>query len=160
LNANLGHQNADGTWSPGGEQLTPGDKVNIGEAKEEVLRRLGRPNGPPPSQHALDQAKEGDSIGAWAVSPRDTLVVTFRENVVSSFWHEGPDESASSTPSKAETIAGKVAEIGASLYYTSVCPGIYRKPALFMTAADVQILQGCNANGFMLFGVYLYTGGK
>jgi outer membrane protein assembly factor BamE (lipoprotein component of BamABCDE complex) len=48
LNPNLSHQNADGTWSPGG-QLTAGDKVSIGEAKEEVLRRLGHPNGPPPS---------------------------------------------------------------------------------------------------------------
>jgi hypothetical protein len=27
-----------------------------------------------------------------------------------------------------------------------------------MTAADLRVLQACDASGFMLFGVYLYTG--
>ena len=84
-------------------------------------------------------------------------MVAFRENVVSSFWHEALRDS---TPSKADRVVGKVVNVAASLYFTRVCPAIHRKPAFLMTAADVQVLQACDANGAMLFGVYLYTGGQ
>jgi outer membrane protein assembly factor BamE (lipoprotein component of BamABCDE complex) len=159
-NANLGHQNDDGTWSTGGGQSGPAKRVSIGQAKEEVLRIFGRPNGPPPSQHILDRAKPVDSIGIWTLSPRDMLVVAFRDDKVSSFWHEDTEGNTPSAPSKTDTVLGKVGQVADSLYFTSVCPAIYRKPALLMTAGDVQVLQACNANGFMLFGVYLYTGGR
>jgi hypothetical protein len=138
----------------------PEKKVNVGQAKDEVLGIFGRPNGPPPNQQILDRAKQADSIGIWTLAPRDTLIVAFKEDVVTSYWHEDPEGGAPNAPSKAEAVAGKIAEVGASLYFSRVCPGIYRRPALLMSAADMEVLQACNANGFMLFGLYIYTGGN
>jgi hypothetical protein len=40
------------------------------------------------------------------------------------------------------------------------CPQVYRIPLIFMDANAAQWLQACNANGFMLFGMYVYTGGN
>jgi hypothetical protein len=57
-------------------------------------------------------------------------------------------------------IAEKVANVAANGYLSWACPAAYRKPWLFMTNNDVQLMQLCNANGFMLFGLYVYTGGR
>ncbi len=48
--------------------------------------------------------------------------------------------------------------VAAQLYLTTVCPQLSRKPLLFLTATDLQTLQSCNANGFLIFGLYVYTG--
>jgi hypothetical protein len=168
----LGQQNADGTWSARSGRPALALKVMIGQAQDEVFRIMGRPDGPRPSQSVLDKVKEGDLIAVWTISPEDTMVVTFREDVVNSLWHEPPVGSApkggtptrstltTTEPTKADTVVEKVANVASGIYLAAVCPGIYRKPALFMTAADMQSLQVCNANGFMLFGMYLYTGGQ
>jgi hypothetical protein len=45
-----------------------------------------------------------------------------------------------------------------AVYLGAVCPRIYRKPVIWMTAADMQLIQTCNANGFMVLGLYIYKG--
>jgi hypothetical protein len=152
----LAHQNDDGTWSlTAGSSATP--EVRIGQSKEEVLRQLGRPNGAL-TRSIVERLRVGDSFGLWKLSPVDTLVVVFRENEVIDIEHEFAANNSPTSPRGAETTAGKIVEVGARLYLTGACPAVYRKPALLLTAADAQLFQICNANGFMLLGLYIYTG--
>jgi hypothetical protein len=97
-------------------------------------------------------------FGLWKLSSADTLVVVFWENEVIDVEHEFPANNSPTSPRGAETTAGKIVEVGARLYPTGACPAVYRKPALLLTAADAQLFQVCNANGFMLLGLYIYTG--
>jgi hypothetical protein len=59
---------------------------------------------------------------------------------------------------KLERALGMILDVTAQVSLTTECPKIYRKPVVFMTANDVQWLQACNSNGYMLFGIYMYTG--
>jgi hypothetical protein len=77
----------------------------------------------------------------------------------------GPEQTEANSPStpppapgKAERVVRTVANSALALYLTQACPSLYRKPMLFLTGNDVQVIQQCNANGFMLFGLYIYTG--
>lgn len=58
------------------------------------------------------------------------------------------------------TIATAAAGIAQQVIFQQTCPQIYRIPLLLMNAAQYQWLQACNANGFMLFGFYVFTGGQ
>ena len=71
--------------------------------------------------------------------------------------------SGSAGPSKKERFLAGLAiatAVAVGLSFEAVCSQVYRKPLILMTANDYQNLQSCNANGYMLNGVYLYTGGK
>lgn len=73
-----------------------------------------------------------------------------------------PQQQAQQAPEakhpKLERALGIIADAASQVSLTTVCPKIYRKPVVFMAANDVQWLQACNANGYMLFGIYMYTG--
>jgi hypothetical protein len=117
----------------------------------------------------------GDLAEVWQGTAGDfNLVVIFKNKKVKAFAaatpmyaesyaledrnhhavQETPSENAG--PGNAERVVNAIS----GAYLTWACPGVYRKPVLWMTAADVQLVQACNANGYMLFGMYFYMGGK
>lgn len=146
-------------------RIAPPPHIEVGQRREDVEKALGQPDG--------YKTQNGGVTEDWILSPQDTLLVTFKHDLVVSTRHafraSGAPDSTSTTarhkraerPSESgETTAERVARVAQGLYLSQACPAIYRKPLFFMTATDGQLLQTCNANGFMLFGIYLYNGGS
>ena len=87
--------------------------------------------------------------------------ITFLDDKVQSIdpLKNGGKQKSDGHP-KWAAFAQAALQTAVTIQYGQVCPQIYRKPVLFFSANDYQWLQACNANGYMLFGVYIYTGGK
>ena len=51
-----------------------------------------------------------------------------------------------------------VDRIGSQAIMGNVCPKVYRTPFVFMTPEAWQWVRVCDANGYMAFGFYVYTG--
>ena len=100
----------------------------------------------------LDEAAIG-ALMKWRFTPASKDGVPIAENVNMvefSFPQNQPQAS------KAERVVNSVAGAVNGVLLQHYCPGIYRTPMMFMNASQYQMLQQCNANGYMLFGVYLY----
>jgi hypothetical protein len=129
--------------------------IVVGQTSAEVAELLGKPD------TVTSFKKKGKFIWYYHL-----LAVTFRSGKVTkvqTFSEQSndlstPTSETPSTPSRAERAAGVAVDIAARFALANVCPNVYRKPLLFMNANDLQWLQACNANGFMFFGVYVYTG--
>lgn len=124
-------------------------QVKVGQTVEEVERILGKPFG--------EEAKGGRLAREWRLSPEDTLLVVFKNNRVRSIRHLDLRPKPE-TPGQEGRAIEKAAGIALGIYLAHFCPAAYRKPLLLMNASDAQLLQQCNANGFMLFGMYVYRG--
>jgi hypothetical protein len=96
----------------------------------------------------------------WLKLERHSHQGEFEAVQIKRYLADGSSADAPSKASTAATVATKVADVAGRLYLTHYCPQVYQKPVLLMTASDYQLLQACNANGFMLFGLYLYTGAQ
>lgn len=70
-----------------------------------------------------------------------------------------PEDREKEKQERRAVRAERIGNAAAQFTLAMVCPRVYQKPIIFMTANDVAWLQVCNANGFMLFGIYVYTGG-
>jgi hypothetical protein len=71
--------------------------------------------------------------------------------------HTGPSRWAKI--GHALAVAGEVA--GAVTIQVSIqvaCTDVYNKPAWTMTAGDWQLLRSCAANGYWVYGRYVYVG--
>lgn len=144
-------------------RIEPPPHIEVGQRREDVEKALGQPDG--------YKTQKGGVTEDWILSPQDTLLVTFKHDQVVSSRHafrtSGKPDSTSATAERVEhpsesggTTAERVARVDQGLYLSQACPAIYRKPLFFMTASDGQLLQACNANGFMLFGIYVYNGSR
>jgi hypothetical protein len=119
---------------------------------------------------------DGDVAEVWDFPNQSSLVVVLKRKKVSRFTTASFDsvdtfvleagyhrvyDPASDTGGGSGNGDGvqRVANAINGFYLTYACPRAYRKPVIWMTAADVQLVQACNANGFMFFGAYVYTGG-
>lgn len=69
-----------------------------------------------------------------------------------------PPPTPAPTQSKGARILDRVADAVGQLSLGQICPSLYRKPMVYMSANDMQWLQACNTNGYMFFGLYVYTG--
>lgn len=119
--------------------------ATVGESQHDVEARLGPPAG--------WRRKGKDVTETWILSPTATLVLTIRNERVSKVRYQGR-----SAPNAG--ITDRVVDAAAGIVLTQACPALYRKPMLFLTTNDVATLRQCDANGYMLFGLYIYTGAK
>jgi outer membrane protein assembly factor BamE (lipoprotein component of BamABCDE complex) len=156
--------------------------VQLGQTLAEVHALLGTPTAHSEQLAASHPEQWAAShTETWDISRHDALSVRFDGGKVAWTKHFDPNPwqhdtttnvtgsgetgSPSKGPSRwsrfgaAMEKVGNVA-LGVGVQYTlsQVCPDVYRKPMIFMTANDLQWLQACNANGYMLFGLYVYTG--
>lgn len=116
------------------------------------------------------RVNHGDSAEAYH-TPKNDLVVFYKNDKAKAVAEVSPANVESfvitERPAKPETAydAGPstvehVANMASGIYLSAVCPRVYQKPVIWMNAGELQLLQTCNANGFMLFGAYFYTGPK
>ena len=144
------------------------DQIKAGQTITDVHALLGKPNRP----GYRPQWEE------WNISPdsKRVLEVQYDKEGVVLWVHNFVDQSNGNTPKDIQdrqewanrdrgasaqsetTVADKVAGAAAGVYYSWACPTVFRKSVWLMTANDAQLIRQCNANGFMLFGIYVYTG--
>ena len=124
------------------------DYIKIGESREDVINIMGAPDG------SSSRRKKRETTDDWMISNYDTLIVTFRNDRAVKIRHLYSHPAVED----AGNAGNKVVSIANRLYLVFTCPALYRRPVLFLTTADIQVIQQCNANGYMLFGAYIYTG--
>jgi S-formylglutathione hydrolase FrmB len=140
--------------------------VEVGQTRAEVYKLMGASSCDWPS--CSSHRERNTLIEEWRGSD-NTLWIRFKDHaahgssetdyrVATVKRYVDHHTAAANGPSKSEEVAGKVANTVNSIYLTWACPKIYRVPLFWMTAEQYQLLVQCNANGFMLFGLYLYTG--
>jgi hypothetical protein len=79
-------------------QSKPVEKISLGQTEQEVIRILGIPSDSAfvpvvVRQYATDHSKIGDLIGAWPLSPQDTLVVIVGKGGVEHIHHVNPQSA-------------------------------------------------------------------
>ena len=168
----LAAQTTEPTSASGSADLFFRLKGGMGEAQ--VLKIVGRsPDRILTSKGDRLVIDGGDHAEVWDWPKERSLLVIFKHDKVETFFTATPesaeDYALKRKPQEPQRVysaesgnAGgveRVANAISGVYLTYACPRVYRKPVIWMTAADVQLVQACNANGFMAFGVYVYTGG-
>jgi hypothetical protein len=133
-------------------------QVKAGQTVAEVHALIGEPNQPGYGQwERWNIPSDGGRQIVFQVKFADGIAEYAHSYVDQSDGSTGKDKiKQTETPSRAATVVNKVADAVDGLMLVHYCPQVYRIPLIFMDATAYQWLQACNANGFMLFGVYVY----
>jgi hypothetical protein len=147
------------------------DQIKVGQTMTEVHALIGKPNRPAHRQQweewntpsdgkqVLEVQYDKDGIVLWAHKFIDQSRGSSEKDKIEEAEIANRDQGAG-TQSKAANVVDRVATAAQGVMLTHDCPRVYQTPLIFMNANDVQWLQACNANGFMLFGMYVFTGAK
>lgn len=154
----VGQKNPEPVVSPLPDHLTivQPDAIRqpmVGQMAEQVSALLGKPDG---IDH-LHNRKQGNFIWYYRPDSHDTLMLTFVGEKVKRIKTFNSSSDAH-PPRNLDRSVGIALDIATRVAFVNVCPKVYRLPVLFMNANELQWLQACNASGFMLFGLYVYTG--
>jgi hypothetical protein len=129
-------------------------KIRQGQLGDEVHYAIGQPTAQWQEKHGKQRyeeyaASDGRVLLGFRLRDGQYPLDTIRFD---------PLVPAQAGPSSS-SVVDKVASVVDRFYLTYYCPKIYQRPLMWMTAAEYQLLQACNANGFMFFSMYFYTGG-
>jgi hypothetical protein len=146
-----------------GSVLAARDQIKVGQTIADVHALVGEPDYVR-NLHFHASSRVRQVRDTWK-DQNGYFEVCYEGGIVVSFEHRQLMQQQAPVPTKISRekinlggVADKVISVAVSGYFSWACPAVYRKSLLFMTANDVQLLQQCNANGFMLFGMYVYTG--
>jgi len=129
--------------------------IHAGQPRAVVIALMGEPDRDRSVRH---RGGCTHAMDCWQISASEVLAVFYdKQRAVEYIYRVGPRDTQDRDP-QAPTTADKVAGAVSRASLTLACPAVYRKPVLFMTASDVALIQTCNANGWMLFGMYIYAG--
>ena len=146
------------------------DQIKVGQTITEVHALIGKPNRP-------TTRRQWEEWNILSDGKQVILEVQYSADGVVLWAHRFVDQSNGNTPkdiqdrrewanrdrgvsgqSEAPNLADKIVNVGQGLLLSHYCPQIYRTPLVLMNANTAQWLKSCDANGFMLFGLYVYTG--
>lgn len=137
--------------------------ISLGAAIDVVQKTCGKPQHKEGWSHEIDVAgrprkQHSEELYYWTFNVIFTegkatqIIVTDNAIILG--------RSGGSSHPKLAAFLEKADQVATQMTFSTVCPKVYRTPLILMDANAYQWLQACNANGYMLFGGYVYIGGK
>ena len=126
--------------SPSQTTLTPQPHlVKRGQTPEQVVSVMGLPDA---VEHT--RARTDDNNAKWYYGTRDLFIVRFVNGTVNQIKKA---KAYTGEPTKFERALDRVVQ-GATIGYLAYsCPTVRRKPMLWLTTNDIQLLKACIAAG-------------